>query len=88
MSEVDLTQQLDAAIDTMMATGEMPASADPRIDDLLGIAVELRNLPRAEFKARFSAFPDWREEIVEETGHMLHHDQPERVAALIAQFCA
>jgi PhnB protein len=52
MSEVDLTQQLDAAIDTMMATGEMSASVDPRIDDLLGIAVELRNLPRAEFKAR------------------------------------
>ena len=52
MSEVDLTQQLDAAIDTMMATGEMPASVDPRIDDLLAIAVELRNLPRAEFKAR------------------------------------
>jgi len=62
MSEVDLTQQLDAAIDTMMATGEMPASADPRIDDLLGIAVELRNLPRAEFKARL------QNELEEEAG--------------------
>ncbi|HEX3229565.1 MAG TPA: VOC family protein [Pyrinomonadaceae bacterium] len=52
MSEVDLTQQLDQAIDTMMATGEMPASVDARIGDLLAIAVELRDLPRAEFKAR------------------------------------
>jgi PhnB protein len=53
MSEVDLTQQLDQAIDAMMATGgEMPASVDPRIGELLAIAVELRDLPRAEFKAR------------------------------------
>ena len=53
MSEVDLTQQLDQAIDAMMATGgEVPASVDARIGDLLGIAVELRDLPRAEFKAR------------------------------------
>ncbi|SAL37501.1 alpha/beta fold hydrolase [Caballeronia humi] len=46
------------------------------------------DVPLAEFKARFSAFPDWREEIVEGAGHMLHHDQPERIAALIAEFCA
>src|SRR4030095_7409593 len=53
MSEVDLTQQLDQAIDAMMATGgEMPASVDPQIGELLAIAVELRDLPRAEFKAR------------------------------------
>jgi uncharacterized glyoxalase superfamily protein PhnB len=53
MSEVDLTQQLDQAIDALMATGgEVPASVDARIADLLGIAVELRDLPRTEFKAR------------------------------------
>ena len=53
MSEVDLTQQLDQAIDAMMATGgEMPANVEPRIGDLLDVAVELRHLPRAEFKAR------------------------------------
>ncbi|SAK79360.1 hydrolase [Caballeronia pedi] len=44
--------------------------------------------PVAEFKTRFAAFPDWREEIVEGAGHMIHHDQPERVAALIESFCA
>jgi pimeloyl-ACP methyl ester carboxylesterase len=52
---------------------------------LVAIAADV---PLDAFKSRFRAFPDWREEIVEETGHMLHHDQPERVAALIAQFCA
>ncbi len=41
-----------------------------------------------EFKTRFSAFPDWREAMVGDAGHMLHHDQPEQVAALIADFCA
>ena len=41
-----------------------------------------------EFKARFTAFPDWREELVDDAGHMLHHDHPERVASLIETFCA
>jgi pimeloyl-ACP methyl ester carboxylesterase len=45
------------------------------------------DVPLDAFRHRFSAFPDWREAIVEEAGHMLHHDQPERVAALIAAFC-
>ncbi|SPB16845.1 hydrolase [Caballeronia novacaledonica] len=44
--------------------------------------------PVAEFKTRFTAFADWREEIVDDAGHMIHHDQPERVAALIESFCA
>jgi pimeloyl-ACP methyl ester carboxylesterase len=45
-------------------------------------------LPLDEFKARFSAFPNWREKIIEDAGHMVHHDQPEQVAALIEAFCA
>jgi pimeloyl-ACP methyl ester carboxylesterase len=45
-------------------------------------------VPIDEFKARFTAFPDWREELVDDAGHMLHHDQPERVASLIETFCA
>lgn len=44
-------------------------------------------LPIDEFKQRFNAFPDWREVIIDDSGHMLHHDQPERVAALIDAFC-
>jgi pimeloyl-ACP methyl ester carboxylesterase len=45
-------------------------------------------VPLDEFKARFAAFPDWREKLVEDAGHMVHHDQPEQVAALIEAFCA
>jgi pimeloyl-ACP methyl ester carboxylesterase len=46
------------------------------------------HVPIGEFKARFSAFPDWREHVIVGAGHMLHHDQPEQVAALIEGFCA
>jgi pimeloyl-ACP methyl ester carboxylesterase len=45
-------------------------------------------VPLDEFKARFEAFPNWREKIIDEAGHMVHHDQPEQVAALIEGFCA
>jgi pimeloyl-ACP methyl ester carboxylesterase len=46
------------------------------------------DIPLNEFKARFQAFPNWREKIIDEAGHMVHHDQPEQVAALIEGFCA
>ncbi|GAB2885091.1 alpha/beta hydrolase [Paraburkholderia jirisanensis] len=52
---------------------------------LASIAAEV---PLDEFKARFRAFPDWREKIVDDAGHMVHHDQPEQIAALIEGFCA
>lgn len=53
MSEVDLTQQVDQAIDAMMAAGgQLPRDVDERIAGLLGIAVDLCDLPRADFKAR------------------------------------
>lgn len=39
------------------------------------------------FRERFAAFPDFRTAIVDDAGHMLHHDQPERVAQLIDAFC-
>src|SRR2546423_2891680 len=52
MSEVDLTQRLDEAIDAMIATGELPSVMDERIADLLGVAIELRQLPRFEFRER------------------------------------
>ncbi|OXI90948.1 alpha/beta hydrolase [Burkholderia sp. AU31652] len=46
------------------------------------------DIPLPEFKARFNAFRDWREKLVEDAGHMVHHDQPEQIAALIEAFCA
>jgi pimeloyl-ACP methyl ester carboxylesterase len=58
------------------------AAASPTLAMLAG------DVPLAEFKARFRAFPDWREKVVEDAGHMVHHDQPEQIAALIEGFCA
>ncbi|MEX3932651.1 alpha/beta fold hydrolase [Paraburkholderia phymatum] len=58
------------------------ATASPTLPVLAG------DIPLDEFKARFRAFADWREAFVDDAGHMVHHDQPERVAALIEGFCA
>ena len=41
---------------------------------------------RAEYRARLAAVPDARIAVVEDAGHMLHHDQPLRVARLIEDF--
>ena len=46
------------------------------------------DVPIPEFRSRFRAFADWREKYIDDAGHMLHHDQPEQVAALIEAFCA
>jgi pimeloyl-ACP methyl ester carboxylesterase len=39
-----------------------------------------------EWHRRMAAFRDLRLERVEQAGHMVHHDQPERVASLIEEF--
>lgn len=43
---------------------------------------------RAEFSERAKAFKDWRIETIDSAGHMVHHDQPERVAQSIERFIA
>ena len=58
------------------------AAGSPTLSHLAG------EIPLDEYKARFAAFSDWREKIVDEAGHMVHHDQPEQIAALIEAFCA
>jgi pimeloyl-ACP methyl ester carboxylesterase len=58
------------------------AAGSPTLANIAG------EVPLDEFKARFRAFPDWREKIVDDAGHMVHHDQPEQIAALIEGFCA
>lgn len=45
------------------------------------------DVPLPEFRSRFAAFPDLREARITDAGHMLHHDQPEQVAALVEAFC-
>jgi pimeloyl-ACP methyl ester carboxylesterase len=57
------------------------AAGSPTLASIAG------DIPLDEFKARFRAFPDWREAVVDDAGHMVHHDQPERIAALIDTFC-
>jgi uncharacterized glyoxalase superfamily protein PhnB len=53
MSEVVLTEQLEQAIETMLRYPDAPLPAtDPQVAELVGIAVELRALPRADFKTR------------------------------------
>ena len=39
-----------------------------------------------ELAARKGAFRDFREVVLDDCGHMLHHDQPEKLAAVIEQF--
>jgi pimeloyl-ACP methyl ester carboxylesterase len=43
-------------------------------------------LTEADMAERRAAFKDLRYETVKDAGHMLHHDQPERVARLIEEF--
>jgi pimeloyl-ACP methyl ester carboxylesterase len=40
----------------------------------------------AEFHERLKAVPTLQRALIEEAGHMLHHDQPERLARLIEGF--
>ena len=44
------------------------------------------SLSEQELAERRGAFKDLRQVTVQDAGHMLHHDQPERVARLIEQF--
>lgn len=39
-----------------------------------------------EYHERLKAVPDCRTAVIEEAGHMLHHDQPETLAGLIEKF--
>jgi pimeloyl-ACP methyl ester carboxylesterase len=41
---------------------------------------------RAEFEARLAVVPRLQRERLPDCGHMLHHDQPERLAALLERF--
>jgi pimeloyl-ACP methyl ester carboxylesterase len=45
-------------------------------------------LMRAEIDRRIAFIPDVRTEIIPDAGHMLHHDQPELLAAAIERFLA
>ena len=42
--------------------------------------------PREDFEARLALIPQVRQHRLAPAGHMLHHDQPEQLAALIEEF--
>ena len=51
------------------------------------IPVRIKDTPE-QFAERTSAFRNRREAEIDDCGHMMHHDQPERLAALIEEFLA
>mgnify|MGYP002662575763 CR=1 FL=1 len=46
--------------------------------------IDLLRAVRAD--ERLKAVPNLRREVIEDAGHMLHHDQPETLAALVESF--
>ena len=42
----------------------------------------------AQYHQRLQVVPNYRTVVLEDAGHMLHHDQPQKVAALIEDFLA
>jgi len=42
--------------------------------------------PRSDFEARLAVVPQLQREVLHDCGHMLHHDQPERLAQRLEQF--
>jgi pimeloyl-ACP methyl ester carboxylesterase len=50
-----------------------------------GLWARLTGSPQ-EFEDRASAYPDLRIEHIDDSGHNIHHDQPERLAAVIEAF--
>ncbi len=49
-------------------------------------APEMLKLSSADLAARKACFQRLAERVIPEAGHMLHHDQPERLAAVIEEF--
>ena len=56
MSEVELTEQLDQAIEAMLSNSPgSPSPVDQQVAELLSVAAELRDLPGAGFKSRLQS---------------------------------
>ena len=76
MSEVALTEQLDQAIEAMLRSPEAALPVDaPQIAELLSLAAELRDLPRADFKGRLKS--EIEEEVTMNTAVKESADEPE-----------
>jgi len=42
----------------------------------------------AEYHERIRSIPDVRRAVIQDAGHMLHHDQPQALADVIEEFLA
>ncbi len=73
-----------------MRRGDAPAGAASRADVLLVFAHNderwHRFVSTAEYRDRMKALRSLETVTVEDAGHMLHHDQPERIARLVEEF--
>jgi pimeloyl-ACP methyl ester carboxylesterase len=49
-------------------------------------AHEFLKLSAADLAARKQCFQKLTERVIPDAGHMIHHDQPERLAAVIEEF--
>ncbi|MCK6417306.1 MAG: alpha/beta hydrolase [Giesbergeria sp.] len=78
--------RLDEAL-ALYAAITAPTLSIEASDDSLGLWWKGR-YTLEEYHQRLQSVPDCRIARVEDAGHMLHHDQPQAVAALIEQFCA
>jgi len=59
MNKFSAYEELDQAIDRMLAADAGPAEADAEVAELAQIAGELRDLPRANFQARLKLELEW-----------------------------
>src|SRR5258708_19965302 len=78
MNELALAEQLDLAIEAMLRNPAAPLEgAAPEIVELLGLAADLRDLPRKDFKMRLKNELE-RETTMSKTGASKGADQPAR----------
>src|ERR1700751_35270 len=83
MSEVELTQQLDQAIEALLSKSPAATeSADRELAQLLALATGLRDLPRPDFRARLR---QELEEVIMSTATKAQRQKDESNAAPIRE---
>ena len=73
-------------LDEAMACWRNVAAPVLWIDGAESQTMERMRIEAGDHEARKACFRDLRAHTIAEAGHMLHHDQPERLAALIEDF--
>ena len=84
MSEVELTEQLDQAIEAMLSNSPgSPSPVDQRVAELLSVAAELRDLPGGGFKSRLRSELE-KEISMSATAELITGDDPKTRAGVSA----